>query len=157
MAEAGSVMGAGGIVVMDQQTCMVDLARFFLAFTMDESCGKCTFCREGTQQLYKTLSCIAGGQGTIEDLTTLEEVAQAVRAGSLCGLGQTAPNPILSSLRYFRDEYLAHITDKRCPAGVCQPLTGAGVSNSRPADVDVTDQPRSELESSKGVTGIGRR
>jgi NADH:ubiquinone oxidoreductase subunit F (NADH-binding) len=157
MAEAGCIMGAGGMGVMDEETCMVDIARFFLGFTMDESCGKCTFCREGTQHLHRILTSIAGGQGTIQDLATLEEVALGVQAGSLCGLGQTAPNPILSTLRYFRDEYVAHITDRRCPAGVCQPLVRADSTNSRPAEADVRDRPRNDLESSRGETGTSRR
>ncbi len=137
MAEAGSIMGSGGMVVMDDETCMVDIARFFLGFTMDESCGKCTFCREGTQALYQILSCIVHGQGRIEDLAALEEIAQEVKTGSLCGLGQTAPNPVLSTLRYFRDEYVAHIQNKRCPAGACKPLVRARCANGCPAEVDV--------------------
>ncbi len=137
MAEAGSIMGSGGMVVMDEETCMVDVARFFLGFTMDESCGKCTFCREGTRHLHEILSCIVHGQGRLEDLALLEEVAMGVKAGSLCGLGQTAPNPILSTLRYFRDEYIAHIVNKRCPAGVCKPLVRARCANGCPAEVDI--------------------
>jgi NADH-quinone oxidoreductase subunit F len=137
MAEAGSIMGSGGMVVLDEETCMVDVARFFLGFTMDESCGKCTFCREGTRHLHDILSCIAAGQGRLEDLVLLEEVAQGVKAGSLCGLGQTAPNPVLSTLRYFRDEYVAHIVNKRCPAGVCKPLVRARCVNGCPAEVDI--------------------
>lgn len=137
MAKAGSIMGSGGMVVMDEDTCMVDVARFFLSFTMDESCGKCTFCREGTRYLHEILSCIAHGQGRLEDLALLEEVAAAVKAGSLCGLGQTAPNPVLSTLRYFRDEYVAHIVNKRCPAGVCKPLVRARCVNGCPAEVDI--------------------
>jgi NADH-quinone oxidoreductase subunit F len=137
MAGAGSIMGSGGMVVMDEETCMVDVARFFLAFTMDESCGKCTFCREGTRHLHDILSCIVHGQGKVEDLALLEEVAQGVKAGSLCGLGQTAPNPVLSTLRYFRDEYIAHIVNKRCPAGACKPLVRARCVNGCPAEVDI--------------------
>ena len=137
MAGAGSIMGSGGMVVMDEETCMVDVARFFLAFTMDESCGKCTFCREGTRHLYDILSCIVHGQGKVEDLALLEEVAQGVKAGSLCGLGQTAPNPVLSTLRYFRDEYIAHIVNKRCPAGACKPFVRARCVNGCPAEVDI--------------------
>jgi NADH-quinone oxidoreductase subunit F len=137
MAEAGSIMGSGGMVVMDEETCMVDVARYFIGFTMDESCGKCTFCREGTRHLYDVLTCIVAGQGKVEDLALLEEVARGVKAGSLCGLGQTAPNPVLSTLRYFRDEYVAHIVNKRCPAGVCKPLVRARCVNGCPAEVDI--------------------
>ncbi len=137
MAEAGSIMGSGGMVVMDEDTCMVDVARFFLGFTMDESCGKCTFCREGTRHMYEILSCIVHGQGQPEDLMLLEEIAAGVKAGSLCGLGQTAPNPVLSTLRYFRDEYVAHIINKRCPAGVCKTMVRARCVNGCPAEVDI--------------------
>ncbi len=122
LTEAGSIMGSGGMVVMDEDTCMVDVARYFLAFTMAESCGKCTPCREGTRYMHETLTRIVEGEGTPEDLELLEEVAEWVKAASLCGLGQTAPNPVLSTLRYFRDEYEAHVTEKRCPAGVCRAL-----------------------------------
>ena len=137
MAEAGSIVGSGGMVVMDEETCMVDVARYFIGFTMDESCGKCTFCREGTRHLYDLLSCIVHGQGKVEDLALLEEVARGVKAGSLCGLGQTTPNPVLSTLRYFRDEYVAHIVNKRCPAGACKPLVRARCANGCPAEVDI--------------------
>jgi len=122
LTKAGSIMGSGGMVVMDEDTCMVDVARYFLAFTMAESCGKCTPCREGTRYMHEILTRIVEGEGTLEDLELLEEVAEWVKAASLCGLGQTAPNPVLSTLRYFRDEYEAHVTDKRCPAGVCRAL-----------------------------------
>ena len=122
LTEAGSIMGSGGMVVMDEETCMVDVARYFLAFTMAESCGKCTPCREGTRYMHKLLTDIVEGQGTPEDLQLLQEVAEWVKAASLCGLGQTAPNPVLSTLRYFRDEYEAHVAEKRCPAGVCRAL-----------------------------------
>ena len=122
LTEAGSIMGSGGMVVMDEDTCMVDVARYFIRFTMDESCGKCTPCREGTRYMYDILTRIVEGQGTPEDLENLEQVAAWVKAASLCGLGQTAPNPVLSTLRYFRDEYEAHVTEKRCPAGVCRAL-----------------------------------
>jgi len=122
LTEAGSIMGSGGMVVMDEDTCMVDVARYFLAFTMAESCGKCTPCREGTRYMHEILTRIVEGKGTPKDLELLEEIALWVKAASLCGLGQTAPNPVLSTLRYFRDEYEAHVTDKRCPAGVCRAL-----------------------------------
>ena len=118
----GSMMGSGGLIVMDEDTCMVDIARFFLEFTVDESCGKCTPCRVGTRRLLEILHKIIDGKGEMEDLDRLEELAQYIKSASLCGLGQTAPNPVLSTLRYFRDEYIAHIVDKRCPAGVCKHL-----------------------------------
>jgi NADH:ubiquinone oxidoreductase subunit F (NADH-binding)/(2Fe-2S) ferredoxin len=122
LTEAGSIMGSGGMVVMDEDTCMVDVARYFLAFTMAESCGKCTPCREGTRYMHEILTHIVEGEGTPEHLELLEEIALWVKAASLCGLGQTAPNPVLSTLRYFRDEYEAHVMEKRCPAGVCRAL-----------------------------------
>ncbi len=122
LSEAGSIMGSGGMVVMDEDTCMVDVARYFLNFTMAESCGKCTPCREGTRFMHTLLTRIIEGQGTMDDLALLEEVARWVKATALCGLGQTAPNPVLSTLRYFRDEYETHVNDKRCPAGVCRNL-----------------------------------
>ncbi len=118
----GSMMGSGGLIVMDEDTCMVDLARFFLEFTVDESCGKCTPCRVGTRRLLEILDKIIAGNGEMEDLDRLEELSNYIKSASLCGLGQTAPNPVLSTLRYFRDEYVAHIVDKRCPAGVCKSL-----------------------------------
>ena len=118
----GSMMGSGGLIVMDEDNCMVDIAKFFLGFTVDESCGKCTPCRIGTRRMYEILEKITRGQGTLEDLDKLEELATYIKANSLCGLGQTAPNPVLSTLRYFRDEYIAHVVDKRCPAGVCKHL-----------------------------------
>ena len=119
----GSMMGSGGLIVMDEDNCMVDIAKFFLEFTVDESCGKCTPCRIGTKRLLEILTKITDGKGTMEDLDRLEELAQAIKAGSLCGLGQTAPNPVLSTLKYFRKEYEAHIIDKVCPAGVCKALS----------------------------------
>ncbi|MBN1146289.1 MAG: 4Fe-4S binding protein [Anaerolineales bacterium] len=122
LTEAGSIMGSGGMVVMDEETCMVDVARYFLAFTMDESCGQCTPCREGTRFMHQILTRIVEGQGAPSDLQILQEVAGWVKATSLCGLGQTAPNPVLSTLRYFYDEYEAHVLEKRCPAGVCRAL-----------------------------------
>ncbi len=118
----GSMMGSGGLIVMDEDTCMVDLARFFLDFTVDESCGKCTPCRIGTKRLLEILDKIIAGNGELEDLDRLEELSNYIKSASLCGLGQTAPNPVLSTLRYFRDEYIAHIVDKKCPAGVCKSL-----------------------------------
>lgn len=118
----GSMMGSGGLIVMDEDNCMVDIAKFFLGFTVDESCGKCSPCRIGTKRLYEILDKITKGQGTLEDLDKLEELCYHIKENSLCGLGQTAPNPVLSTLRYFRDEYIAHVVDKKCPAGVCKAL-----------------------------------
>ncbi|MFT3951888.1 MAG: NADH-quinone oxidoreductase subunit NuoF [Oscillospiraceae bacterium] len=118
----GSMMGSGGLIVMDEDNCMVDIAKFFLEFTVDESCGKCTPCRVGTKRLYEMLDKITKGQGTLEDLDKIEALCYYIKDNSLCGLGQTAPNPVLSTLRYFKDEYLAHVTDKTCPAGVCKSL-----------------------------------
>jgi len=123
LISAGAMMGSGGLVVMDETTCMVDLARFFLTFTQNESCGKCTPCREGTKRMLEILTRITEGEGQEGDIETLERMAKSVKNTSLCGLGQTAPNPILSTLRYFRDEYEAHIKKKWCPAGVCSALT----------------------------------
>ena len=118
----GSMMGSGGMIVMDEDNCMVDIARFFLDFTVDESCGKCTPCREGTKRMLEILNKITSGNGTPEDLTALEELAEHLRLTSLCALGQTAPNPVLSTMKHFRDEYEAHVVEKRCPAGVCRGL-----------------------------------
>lgn len=119
LTKAGAMVGSGGLVVMNEDTCIVEVARFFMNFTQNESCGKCVPCREGTKNMLKILRKIVNGQGTMEDLDKLEELAKAVKDGSLCGLGKTAPNPVLSTLKYFRDEYIAHIKDKKCPAGVC--------------------------------------
>lgn len=122
LIKAGAMVGSGGLVVMNEDTCIVEVARFFMHFTQSESCGKCVPCREGTKNMLKILEKIVRGQGEMKDLDTLEELAIAVKEGSLCGLGKTAPNPVLSTLKYFRDEYIAHIKDKRCPAGVCSAL-----------------------------------
>ena len=123
LKQAGAMMGSGGLIVMDDATCMVDIALYFLRFTMEESCGKCAPCRVGTRQMAEILARITEGQGTETDLERLLDLAATVRDGSLCGLGQTSPNPILSTLRYFREEYLAHIVDRSCPACVCKALT----------------------------------
>lgn len=118
----GSMMGSGGLIVMDEDNCMVDIAKFFLKFTVDESCGKCTPCRIGTRRMLEILDRITEGKGTLEDIDKLEELAYYIKENALCGLGQTAPNPVLSTIRFFRDEYIAHIQDKKCPAGVCTAL-----------------------------------
>ena len=116
------MMGSGGLIVMDEDTCMVDMAKFFLEFTVDESCGKCTPCRVGTKRLLEKLEKITSGKGTLEDINELEQLCYYIKTNSLCGLGQTAPNPVLSTLKFFRDEYIAHVVDKKCPAGVCKHL-----------------------------------
>ncbi|MCL2057769.1 MAG: NADH-quinone oxidoreductase subunit NuoF [Oscillospiraceae bacterium] len=118
----GSMMGSGGLIIMDEDNCMVDMAKFFLDFTVDESCGKCSPCRIGTKRMYEILERIAEGNAKLEDLDTLEELCSHVKMNSLCGLGQTAPNPVLSMMRNFREEYVTHIVDKKCPAGVCKSL-----------------------------------
>ncbi len=119
---AGSMMGSGGMIVMDEDNCMVDVARFFLDFTVDESCGKCTPCREGTKRMLEILNKICDGKGTMDDLQQLRDLAETIKDSALCGLGQTAPNPVLSTLNNFWDEYVAHVTEHRCPAGVCKAL-----------------------------------
>ena len=118
----GCMMGSGGLIVMDEDNCMVDMAKFFLEFTVDESCGKCTPCRVGTKRLLEILDKITDGKGTLEDIDRLEELCNYIKANSLCGLGQTAPNPVLATLKFFREEYIAHVVDKKCPAGVCKSL-----------------------------------
>ena len=122
LAAAGSIMGSGGLIVTDKDTCIVDTAKYFLNFTQQESCGKCVPCRVGTRHLVEILERICAGKGELEDIAKLEKLGEAIKGGSLCGLGQTAPNPVLSSLKYFRQEFLAHIRDHRCPAAVCRDL-----------------------------------
>lgn len=123
----GSMMGSGGLIVMDEDNCMVDIAKFFLDFTVDESCGKCTPCRIGTKRMRELLEKITDGKATLEDLDELESLAHYIKDNSLCGLGQTAPNPVLATLRFFKDEYIAHIVDKKCPAGVCKKLVSYSI------------------------------
>ncbi len=122
LTKVGCMIGSGGLICMDEDTCMVDMAKFFLEFTVDESCGKCTPCRVGIKRLLELLDKITEGKGTLEDLDKMEELCNYIKANSLCGLGQTAPNPVLSTLRFFRDEYIAHVVDKKCPSGVCKSL-----------------------------------
>lgn len=133
----GAIMGSGGMVIMDETSCMVDIARFFLEFTKEESCGKCTPCRVGTTVMLEILERICDGKGRMEDLDTLMRLSETISNGALCGLGKTAPNPVLTTLRYFRDEYEAHIIEKRCPAGVCKRLTPSPCQNACPAGIDV--------------------
>jgi NADH-quinone oxidoreductase subunit F len=132
LVKAGSIMGSGGMIVMDEDTCMVDVARYFMGFLMDESCGKCFTCRKGTQRMYEILDAVTKGQATLSDLDLLEELAQVVRDTTMCGLGQSASNPVLSTLRYFREEYERHIVDKRCDAFVCNGLVGAPCQSACP-------------------------
>ncbi len=137
LKKIGAIMGSGGMVVMDDNTCMVDVARFFLEFVQDESCGKCVPCRIGTKRMLEILERITKGKGTPEDLELLEELAKVIKDSSLCGLGQTAPNPVLSTLSYFKDEYKAHIEDKFCPAGTCEELFISPCQNACPAGIDI--------------------
>jgi len=132
LAKAGSIMGSGGMIVIDENTCMVDLAKYFMNFLKDESCGKCFTCRKGTQRMYEILDDITKGKATMEDLDLLEELALVVKDTTMCGLGQSAPNPVLSTLHYFRDEYIRHIKDKRCDAFVCKDLVGAPCQSACP-------------------------
>ena len=118
----GSMMGSGGMIILDEDTCMVDISKFYLEFTVDESCGKCTPCRIGTRRLLQFLEKITSGKGEMEDIEKIEELALHMKSSSLCALGQSAPNPVLSTMKYFRDEYIAHIKDKTCPSGVCKSL-----------------------------------
>ena len=122
LAETGAIMGSGGMIVMDEDNCMVDIARYFLQFTQSESCGKCTFCKIGTKRMLETLERITQGEGVEGDIEKLEHLARQIKTNALCGLGQTAPNPVLTTLRYFKDEYVAHIVDKKCPTGQCKAL-----------------------------------
>ena len=122
LIKAGSMMGSGGLIVMDESTCMVNIAKFFLEFTQDESCGKCPPCRIGTKRMLEILTRITEGEGTMEDIDNLETLAKTISSSALCALGQTAPNPVLATLKFFRDEYEAHILEKRCPAGECKSL-----------------------------------
>ena len=130
LIEIGSMMGSGGLIVMDEDTCMVDIAKFFLEFTVDESCGKCTPCRIGTKRLLEMLTKVTDGTATLEDLDKMEELCYYIKENSLCGLGQTAPNPVLSTLRYFREEYETHIKEKRCPAKVCKKLVKFNITDA---------------------------
>ena len=138
IAKTGAIVGSGGMVVMDERSCMVDIAKFFLGFTAEESCGKCTPCREGTQQLLRILERITQGEGVPEDLDRLERLSKVIQSASLCGLGQTVPNPVLSTLRYFRHEYEAHIYDKHCPAGVCKRISAPPCQSTCPMGQDVS-------------------
>ncbi len=137
LTELGAIMGSGGLIVMDEDSCMVDVARFFLDFVQDESCGKCVPCRVGTKRMLEIVNRICEGKGEEGDIERLIDLGRKIKDTALCGLGQTAPNPVLSTIRHFRDEYVAHIRDKRCPAGVCPALVRAPCQNACPAAVDV--------------------
>jgi NADH-quinone oxidoreductase subunit F len=139
IVKAGAIMGSGGLIVMDEDTCMVDMARFFMDFCQDESCGKCTPCRVGTRRMLEILQRITRGQGQEGDIELLQDMAQSIKDAALCGLGQTAPNPVLSTIRYFRDEYEAHIRDHRCPAGVCGSLFQSTCQNACPVKMDIPE------------------
>ena len=128
LAQIGSMMGSGGLIVMDDSKCMVNLAKFYLGFTVDESCGQCTPCRVGTKRMLEMLEKITEGKGTEGDIEKLEKLAETIKKTSICGLGQTAPNPVLSTLKYFRNEYEAHIKDKKCPAGECKALANIKIN-----------------------------
>lgn len=130
LVRIGSMMGSGGMIVMDEDNCMVDIARFFLDFTVDESCGKCTPCREGTKRMLEILDRIVEGKGKMEDITALEDLSLTLQSTALCALGQTAPNPVLSTIKHFKDEYIAHVEDGKCPAGVCKALLGYYITDA---------------------------
>ena len=131
LVSIGCMMGSGGLIVMDEDSCMVDMAKFFLEFTVDESCGKCTPCRVGTKRLLELLDKITQGKGTLEDIDKLEDLCNYIKQNSLCGLGQTAPNPVLATLKFFREEYIAHVVDKKCPAGVCKGLLSFSIDKDK--------------------------
>ncbi len=137
LAEVGSIMGSGGLIVMDENTCMVDVARYFLEFLADESCGKCTACREGVHAMHWIVDRICAGEGADGDIELLEELGSAVKDGSLCGLGATAPNPVMSTIKYFRNEYESHIAHKRCPAAVCKGIASSPCQHTCPLEQDV--------------------
>lgn len=131
LARVGAMIGSGGLVVMSEHTCMIEIARYFMEFTQNESCGKCVLCREGTRRMLEILQRIVDGEGTMDDIQSLKDIAYAVKDGSLCGLGKTAPNPVLTTLKYFYDEYIAHIVDKKCPAGICEKLKGYSINPAK--------------------------
>jgi NADP-reducing hydrogenase subunit HndC len=153
LIKIGSMMGSGGLIVMDEDTCMVDIAKFFLEFTVDESCGKCPPCRIGTKRMHEILDRITSGAGELEDLEKLEILARNIKVSALCGLGQTSPNPVLSTLRYFRDEYEAHVIDKKCPAGVCKAMIRYVVQEDlcKACGICARNCPVDCIEGSKGV------
>jgi len=126
------MIGSGGLIIMDEETCMVDIARYYLDFIQDESCGKCTPCRVGTKRMLEILNRIVSGEARSGDLEKLEEIAHLIKETSLCGLGLTAPNPVLSTLKYFRDEYITHIEDRICPTGICEKLMGKKTREQEP-------------------------
>ena len=131
LSKIGTMMGSGGLIVMDEDTCMVDIAKFYLGFTVDESCGKCTPCRIGTKRLLEMLTKVTRGEGTLEMLDEITELCHFIKDNSLCGLGQAAPNPVLSTITHFRDEYVSHVVDKKCPAGVCKALMSYNIDPTK--------------------------
>ena len=143
----GSIMGSGGLIVMDDKSCMVDVAKFFMEFCMDESCGKCVPCRVGTVQMYRILDRITKGSATMDDLDKLQELCSLLQETSLCGLGMSAPNPVLSTLRYFREEYETHIKERRCPAGVCE-------MNEMPIDHNYVEALRQQAQSAQALAEV---
>jgi NADH-quinone oxidoreductase subunit F len=153
LAKVGAMVGSGGLVVMNNNTCMVQIARFFMQFTQNESCGKCVVCREGTKQMLALLDDIIEGRATAETLDLLEDLANTVKAGSLCGLGKTAPNPVLSTLKYFRDEYNEHVFNKRCPTGNCQALLSYKIDPTKCKSCSLCARkcPVSAISGEKGV------
>jgi NADP-reducing hydrogenase subunit HndC len=153
LIQLGAMMGSGGLIVMDEDSCMVDIAKFFLEFTVDESCGKCPPCRIGTKRMLEILERITSGKGEEGDIEKLELLAKNIKAAALCGLGQTAPNPVLSTLRYFRDEYIAHVKDKKCPAGVCKALMSYTVfeDKCRSCGICAKQCPVGAISGQKGV------
>jgi NADP-reducing hydrogenase subunit HndC len=153
LRELGSMMGSGGLIIMDEDNCMVDIAKFFLEFTVDESCGKCPPCRIGTKRMLEILERITGGKGKMEDIEKLEILAKNITESALCGLGQSAPQPVLSTLRYFKDEYIAHVKDKKCPAGVCKSMVHYVISADMCKSCGICSRncPVSAISGEKGV------
>jgi NADH-quinone oxidoreductase subunit F len=156
LRDAGAMMGSGGMVVMDQDTCMVDTARYFLSFTQEESCGKCVPCRLGTKRMLEILTRITEGQGTEEDIDLLMEMAEGIKDSALCGLGQTCPNPVLTTIKYFRDEYDEHIRNRRCPAGVCKALISYYINPEKcqACQICFRQCPVEAIEGGKGLVHI---
>lgn len=156
LQEAGSMVGSGGLIIMDENTCMVDIARFYLDFTHDESCGKCTPCRIGTKRMLEILEKITSGKGEEQDMDRLEQLALLLKNGSLCGLGRSAPNPVLSTLHRFKDEYITHIIDRYCPAGVCRSLAHLRIHDDKCRSCGICSRvcPAAAISGAKGVSYV---